>query len=378
MRTQTGWINRNAAYLAMCGVAVPLVFSAMVIVGGVAQEGYSHASQAISELGRVEAGRPFVQNLNFIVTGILVIVFAIGLHHAPGLQGGAMKGPVLIGVFGLVTAVAQPAFSCDPGCGGATGMGLAHNVTGVASFLAVVAGIGFIGKRFRTADGWERYAKPSLATAVAALVALLTWIIVSKIVGVDSVNGVLQRVFVGIVLLWIGFIGARVWAHSIIGSGRERQRVLEWSLYGSAAASVIGIVYLVGFFASGVGELGTANDVAVIAQYLLMIPMALALHRAISQNGAVVMPVTLAVGVGGMIGVVVLQGLLVANAIAFEIYIVMVNIGFIVVLGWLLALKRGSGGSAMPGSTALTALAGLYVGYPLWALVAVRRLREGP
>lgn len=247
MRTQTGWINRNAAYLAMCGAAVPLVFAAMVIVGGVVQEGYSHASQAISELGGVEAGSPLVQNLNFVITGILVMVFAIGLHHAPGLQGGAMKGPVLIGVFGLVTAVAQPVFSCDAGCEGATGIGLAHNITGVASFLSVVAGIWLMGKRFRITEGWESYAKPSRMTAVAALVALLTWIFVSKIIGVDSVNGILQRVFVGIVLLWIGFIGVKVWARSIADSGPERHRVVEWSLYGSAAAGVIGIIYLVGF-----------------------------------------------------------------------------------------------------------------------------------
>jgi hypothetical membrane protein len=349
-----------------------------VIVGGVAQEGYSHTSQAISESGGMEADRPFVQNLNFVITGILVMMFAIGLHRAPGLQGGTVKGPALIGFFGLVMAVVQPALPCDAGCSGVTGLGLAHNITGITSFLALIAGIGLTGKRFRIADGWERYARPSLMTAVAALVALLTWIIVSKIIGVDSVNGVLQRVFVVIVMLWIGFVGAKVWARSIADSGQKGQRVVEWGLYGSAAAGVIGIVYLVGFFASGVGELGTANDVAVIAQYLLMIPMALALHRAISQHGTVVMPVALAVGVAGMIGVAALQGLLVANVLALEIYLVVVNIAFIVVLGWLLTLKRGARGSVMPESTALTLLAGLYVAYPFWALVAARRLREGP
>ncbi len=114
---------------------------------------------------------------------------------------------------------------------------------------------------------------------------------------------------------------------------------------------------------------------AVIAQYLLMIPMAMALHKTVNESDAVVMPVALAVGVGGMVGVALLQGLLVANALAFEIYIVVVSIGFFVVLGWLLAIKRGKLGTALPGSTALTVLAGLYVAYPLWALVAVRRLR---
>jgi hypothetical membrane protein len=39
----------------MCGIAAPLIFALLVTVSGAMYEGYSHASQAISELGGVEA-----------------------------------------------------------------------------------------------------------------------------------------------------------------------------------------------------------------------------------------------------------------------------------------------------------------------------------
>ena len=36
--------------LALCGVAIPIVFAVLVTVGGFIYEGYSHVTQAVSEL----------------------------------------------------------------------------------------------------------------------------------------------------------------------------------------------------------------------------------------------------------------------------------------------------------------------------------------
>ena len=202
---------RPSLYLGVSGIAVPLVFGVLVVVGGALQEGYSHASQTISELGGVEADRPILQNLNFLVTGLLVMAFALGLHRDIGRGRGSVAGPLLIGLFGLNAAVAQSLLPCDPGCEFETLTGTMHNVTGLASFAAVVAGITLVSRRFRDDPVWRSFATPTRLTAAAGLLALIAWIGIGKGAGVDSVDGVLQRLFLSIVLGWIGVSAARLW-----------------------------------------------------------------------------------------------------------------------------------------------------------------------
>lgn len=49
-----------------------------------------------------------------------------------------------------------------------------------------------------------------MLTGVAALAGLVAWIMISKGAGIESVNGVLQRTFVGLILLWIGVMGIKL------------------------------------------------------------------------------------------------------------------------------------------------------------------------
>jgi hypothetical protein len=81
----------------------------------------------------------------------------------------------------------------------------------LASFLAVAAGIALVAARFRASREWRAFATPSRITAAVALLALIAWIGVAKAAEVESLNGVLQRVFIGIVLAWIGVAGFRLW-----------------------------------------------------------------------------------------------------------------------------------------------------------------------
>ena len=194
-------------YLALSGLAVPIVFTLLVIIGGFAQDGYSHASQAISELAGVEATNPLIQNLNFVISGLLIMGFAWGLHLGINRGQGAVIGPALVGFFGLTTAFAQPLLPCDAGCEFETLTGTLHNVTGMTSFLAVVAGMVLVSRRVKDDPWWRSYRGYSLIMGAVSLAALIAWIAISKAAGVESVNGLLQRVFVGAALSWIGVMG---------------------------------------------------------------------------------------------------------------------------------------------------------------------------
>ncbi len=201
--------SNSLRLLALCGIAAPIIFAVLMTVAGFLYEGYSHATQAGSELGGVEAQYPIVQNASFFIVGILFIAFAFGLHRGIGDGKGSRLGPIFVGIFGIIT-VAQAFLPCDPGCDVISLIGALHNLTGLSSFLAVCIGILIIARRLKGDPNWQYYRGYSLITGVAAIVSLLAWIGVSKVAGIDAVNGVLQRVFIGIVFLWIEVVAIRL------------------------------------------------------------------------------------------------------------------------------------------------------------------------
>lgn len=202
--------NNTLRFLALCGVIAPILFTILVLVGGFFYPGYSHATHAISELGGVTARYPLIQNINFFLVGILIMAFSVGLHRCIGGGRGSKLGPILFGTFGLITTVAQPFLPLDPGGEFVTLTGTLHNVTGLGSFLFAVAGIFVTSRRLKQDPSWQSYRNFSVISSIVALISLVAWIVIAKGAGIGAVNGVLQRIFVGIVFLWIEVIAIRL------------------------------------------------------------------------------------------------------------------------------------------------------------------------
>ena len=75
--------------LAISGIVAPILFALAVIVLGFVREGYSHISQTISDLGEIGSPNMAGQNVNFILTGLLIVAFSFGLYRGtgPGEEG---------------------------------------------------------------------------------------------------------------------------------------------------------------------------------------------------------------------------------------------------------------------------------------------------
>ena len=150
-----------------------------------------------------------------------------------------------------------------------------------------------------------------------------------------------------------------------------------WSAYASGVVSIFGIVFLVAFFMTFIGPLGTLNDIAVVIQYGLLLPISFALHQVLRPHWPNLSLAALLLGVAGMIAVIVLQALLVVGLLPFEQQIGMVSAGFLVVLAWFVMLRYlGRSTDKLPKSILLHVLARLYFGYPFWAFSLARRLRS--
>ena len=229
--------NSPVALLALCGVAAPIVFGVVLAVAGIAYDGYSHVTQAVSELGGGGAQYPLIQNASFFVLGLLLVAFAFGLQRGIGDGGGSKVGPALVGAFGVSAGIGNAFFPCDPGCEFETLTGTMHNLTGLGGFIAGVAAIFLISRRLGGDASWRSFQRFSRLTGVAALVSLLLWIGVAKAAEIDAVNGLLQRLYIGVWFLWIEVMALRLFwisrGHSVVvrtAPSQDRIETLETSL----------------------------------------------------------------------------------------------------------------------------------------------------
>lgn len=130
----------------------------------------------------------WAMDLGFAVCGVLLVVFALGLHRA--LPRGSKAGPALLSLSGF--AMALLAFETDPihRTGPRSWHGLVHDAAFVAFAFALLLSLLVLSHRMRGDPGWRRHARYTLATAVVCaacfllpgvayylfLVAALTWI----------------------------------------------------------------------------------------------------------------------------------------------------------------------------------------------------------
>jgi len=114
---------------------------------------------------------------------------------------------------------------------------------------------------------------------------------------------------------------------------------------------------------------GLLNDICVAIQYLLAIPVALALYRILLPHNPPLIRIATVVGVAAMVAVIVLQLLLILNVMPFERQVVWVSLAMIVGVGaWLVItglVARSTG--KLPNSVLMSVIAVPYLGYPVWA-----------
>ncbi len=213
--------GRAVRLAALGGVIGPILFTLLVIVGGVVYDGYSHVAQKISELGGEGAEYALLQNLNFLMIGVLVLGFAWALAR---VLGPPYLGPALIGFFGLSSSIANGLLPCDVGCQGETTIGLLHNITGLAGFIGAIAGMLILARRWQGDARWQSHVGFTRGAALVALAGLV-WFVVTQALDAQSLAGIAQRIFAGALLLWIAVTAARVYRET-----SRHDRVAEGSV----------------------------------------------------------------------------------------------------------------------------------------------------
>jgi hypothetical membrane protein len=219
--------TRTIILFSICGIAAPILLTTVVIIEGMLYPGYSHVTQTVSELGVAGSPVALLHNVSSFVIGVLLISFACTLYAVGTRERKSIWGPIFIGFFGL-SYTGYAFFPCDPGSEFISAAGYVHNILAMFAFLSVLAGIFIVSRSLTPDPNWgPKYRRYSVITSAAGLIALILWISIASpvppgvsrlVAGMPAANGILQRLFLAIVLQWIEVIAIHLF---VVLRGRQ-------------------------------------------------------------------------------------------------------------------------------------------------------------
>ena len=189
---------------AISGIAAPVVFALVAGILGVIQTGYDPVTQLISELGVTGSPYAGTMNFGFALTGVLIILFSYSVFVLFGRSLTGATGSAVV-VFAGISFIGMALFSCDAGCMPVTSTGQIHLQLGILALLAAVSASFLLGYSMWKQGTWNGYWQYSMVTAV------LVVILVPLFDSVTGPDGLVQRIMMGIIFLWMEILAIRLY-----------------------------------------------------------------------------------------------------------------------------------------------------------------------
>jgi len=203
---------------ALAGAIGPVSFFAVLLVEGAVRPGYRPMHDTISELSLGPRG--WIQSANFLIFGILFIVFARGVKASLDRSLAARMGAALLFVIGL-GVLGCGLFRAEPWPPSSMGAsGLIHLVCAMVLIFALLpVATGVLARAFVSDARWGSLGLVTGLTSIITLVLLAGGLALMSPPGQparigDEYAGLIQRVDVGVFLLWQIAVARRIAAHS--------------------------------------------------------------------------------------------------------------------------------------------------------------------
>jgi predicted permease len=145
---------------------------------------------------------PCIMNAGFVTTGLLMVLFSYSVYVLIGKSIPGVIGSGLIVAAGI-SFISMGFFSCDAGCLPLTLPGRIHLQVGLFASVAAVAAMFLLGYSMRRTGTWNRYWQFSVVNGVLDLLILPVFVFSG------NSDGLLQRVMVGIIFLWMEVLAIR-------------------------------------------------------------------------------------------------------------------------------------------------------------------------
>ncbi|MGZ4949027.1 MAG: DUF998 domain-containing protein [Halobacteriota archaeon] len=184
---------------ALCGIIAPILFTIVVVIASLLRPGYSQTHNFVSDLG--VGPYAVIQNVNFVVFGLLSIGLALGLRGGfPAPQRRSLEAGVgLVVLFGVGVVFAgvfqEDYLSAVP-----------HTLASSIAFLSIIVAQLLIWQGLKNAETavWGKYRTYSLVSGLLSFV--LVWFSSST-----AYPGAAQRIFLAVPWLWIEVTGLKLY-----------------------------------------------------------------------------------------------------------------------------------------------------------------------
>jgi hypothetical membrane protein len=220
--------DRVTRRLLAAGAVGPPLFVAVFLVDGATRPGYDPTYHPVSALSLGDRG--WLQITSFVVTGLLMLGFAVGLRRALQPGPAARWAPYLVGAYGLALVlsgvfVMDPLRGYPPGTPPGDPVGLSwhhdlHDAVGVVVFIAAPLACLGLARWFAVRPARRAWAGYCLATGIAGL-ALFGWFGAAWEAD-HELTGLLQRVTIVVGWSWFPAVALRLLADLPHVPGRER------------------------------------------------------------------------------------------------------------------------------------------------------------
>ncbi|SDE71171.1 DUF998 domain-containing protein [Kordiimonas lacus] len=193
----------SAKFFGICGLSAVSIYLGVFLVLAAIEPNYSHITHFPSELGGIHASNPGVMNAMFHFVGVLVWVFALGLHRELPPGRTSFWGPLMLAILGG-SMFAAGFFQCDTRCLPTTFESQMHGVVGLPGLLASPLAPLFVYFRLKNPEGegdsvWPRfYQKISLFSFALQVFSILMLLPFME----GDAAGVAIRLLLVVQLLW--------------------------------------------------------------------------------------------------------------------------------------------------------------------------------
>ena len=195
-------------------MVAPILFVLALAVFGFLREGYSHVSDAITDLQ--EVGSPNMAGINatFTLMGLMVLAFSVGLYRGAGPGRWVKVGSLLVFVIGLghvIGSVFPDDYSCpSPGCNAWAANG--HTVGILMEVFTIPIAVLVFSRGLGRDAAWRRYRTYSLVTGIVALALLALFFASAEndTTVLGRWGGAIQRLYFASWFLWTGVMAIRL------------------------------------------------------------------------------------------------------------------------------------------------------------------------
>ena len=203
--------NQFRKLSAWAGILAPAIFVGVFTVEGVLRNGYDPMRKYISVLSL--GNRGWIQISNFIVLGLLLFIFTLGLSKEFQTGKASRGGIITLYIISVLFFISGP-FVMDPTETPADQMsvhGLIHGISGGIVFLLMPIIIFIFLRRFFSDNNWQSFRWWTLILGVIEATGVIVFTYVSKIPFEQNayINyfGLFQRIALIPFMVWVFIFG---------------------------------------------------------------------------------------------------------------------------------------------------------------------------